>query len=169
MKLIGALLIIFSSSSIGFLMAHRIALRPRQLQQLKTALEMLKTEIDYGMTPLPEAFAKLDQNLQPPVADLFALAKENIESGIVAQQAWQKAVEEKKSEMAVVEEDHNLILEIAYNLGKSSSADQIRHLELAQKKIDNLYQQAIKEKEQKVKLWRYLGVLLGLLVVIIIV
>lgn len=162
-------MILFSSSSIGFLVAHKISLRPQQLQQIKTALEMLKTEIDYGMTPLPEAFNKLSQNLQSPVAELFRLAKINIEEGLVAQEAWQKAVTEVISELALLEEDRNVILDIGCNLGNSSSADQIRHLQLAQEKINNLYQEAVLEKQQKVKLWRYLGVLTGLLVVIIIV
>ncbi|MFO7818724.1 MAG: stage III sporulation protein SpoIIIAB [Halanaerobacter sp.] len=169
MKLIGAILIIISSSSLGFLIAHQIALRPKQLQEMKTALEMLKTEIDYGMTPLPEAFAKLASNLNSPIADFFAIAQKRLEAGGVAQEVWQESVSEVSSKTALLEKDEELLVEIGYNLGSTSSADQIRHLDLAQEKISNLYYEAVEEKEQKVKLWRYLGVLGGLLVVIIIV
>jgi len=169
MKLIGALLVVISSSSIGFIIAHQIALRPKQLQELKTALEMLKTEIDYGFTPLPVAFGKLSNNLSAQIADIFVAAKSNLEAGLVAQKAWREAVAEVFTETSLLKEDRDLLLEIGYNLGNSNSSDQIRHLDLAQEKINNSYQTAIKEKSNKVKIWRYFGVLIGLLVVIIIV
>lgn len=169
MKIFGAVLIILGSSSLGFLKARQISLRSKQLQELKTALEMLKTEIDYGVTPLPVAFTKLANNLNSPLGDLFSTAKKNLAAGLVAQRSWQEAVSEVMPRTALLAEDKELLLEIGYNLGNSNSADQIRHLDLAQEKISHLHQIAAAEKEAKVKLWRYLGVLTGLLVVIIIV
>ena len=169
MKLLGALLILMGTSSIGFITAQKIILRPKQLQQLKTALEMLKTEIDYGITPLPIAFEKLANNLATPISDIFLTAKENIGAGQVAQVAWENAVSIHISKLALVKKDQEMLLEIGYNLGNSNSSDQIRHLNLAQEKINHLYQEAVKEEEEKVKLWRYCGVLIGLLIVIIIV
>ncbi|MGM0502573.1 MAG: stage III sporulation protein SpoIIIAB [Bacillota bacterium] len=169
MKLWGALLIIVGTSSIGFFMAGQIALRPKQLQQLKTALEMLKTEIDYGFTPLPQAFKRLANNLASPIANIFIVAQNKMEQGLIAQAAWEDAILKIFPETALLNRDKNLLLEIGYNLGNSNSLDQIRHLDLAQEKIETLYLEAVQEKKDKVKLWRYLGVLGGLLVVIIIV
>lgn len=169
MKFIGAILIILGSSCFGFLVAQQIALRPKQLQQLKTAVEMLKTEIEYGVTPLPEAFTKIAQNSAYPIEEIFIRAQKNLEAGVIAEKAWQNGVSEVIDKTALTAEDERILLEIGYNLGNSSSLDQIRHLNLAQEQINNCYQEAIDNKQQKVKLWRYLGVLTGLLIVIIIV
>ena len=169
MKFVGAILIILASGSFGFLVAQQIALRPQQLRQLKTAVEMLKTEIEYGVTPLPAAFTKIAKNLSSPISQIFIVAQSNLEEGVIAQQAWQNSVSEVTPKTALTAEDERIVLEIGYNLGNSSSKDQIRHLNLAQEQITNCYQEAINNKQQKVKLWRYLGVLTGLLIVIIIV
>ena len=56
-KLIGAALILFAGTMIGFMQASRFAARPRQIRQLSYALQRLETEIGFGFTPLPEATA----------------------------------------------------------------------------------------------------------------
>ncbi|MCK8826639.1 stage III sporulation protein SpoIIIAB [Natroniella acetigena] len=168
MKLIGASLIIMGSGAIGFVVAKQFILRVKELQELQTALQMLETEISYGLTPLPQAFAKITTSLSTSVAELFLVAQEELESGSTAQQAWQKAIDESFAETALIESDKDVLVSVGYNLGQSASQDQQKYLSLAQHKLTNLYQQAVEEKEQKVKLWRYLGVLLGLFVVILI-
>ncbi|MCK8817499.1 stage III sporulation protein SpoIIIAB [Natroniella sulfidigena] len=168
MRLIGASLIIMSSGAIGFVIAKQFILRVKELQELQTALQMLETEISYGLTPLPQAFAKIATNLSTSVAELFSVAQKELESGSTAQQAWQEAIDQVFIETALGERDKEVLINLGYNLGQSASQDQQKHLGLAQHKLTNLYQQAVEEKEQKVKLWRYLGVLVGLFVVILI-
>ncbi|WP_408954660.1 stage III sporulation protein SpoIIIAB [Natroniella sp. ANB-PHB2] len=168
MKLIGASLIIIGSGAIGFVVAKQFVLRVKELQELQTALQMLETEISYGLTPLPQAFAKISKSLSTSVAGLFLVAQEELETGSTAQQAWQQAIKKIFSETALLESDKDVLVSLGHNLGQSASQDQQKHLSLAQHKLTNLHQQAVEEKEQKVKLWRYLGVLLGLFIVILI-
>ena len=168
MKVIGAVLIVASTTLWGFMKAQRYVARPNQLQQLKTALQLLQTEISYGVTPLPQAFSKLESKLESPIADFFSQARNGLQSGLTAKQAWQKAIEEVGETTALIEKDRQALEELGYNLGQSSSEDQLRYLELAQDNLDNLHKKALEKKENKVKLWRYLGVLSGLLVVVLI-
>lgn len=168
MKVVGAVLIVASTTLWGFMKAQSYIARPKQLQQLKTALQLLQTEISYGVTPLPQAFAKLESKLEPPIADFFSQARNGLQSGLTAKQAWQKAIEETGEDTALEEKDQQVLEELGYNLGQSSSEDQLRYLELAQNNLDDLHKKASEKKENKVKLWRYLGVLSGLLVVVLI-
>ncbi|WP_018249942.1 stage III sporulation protein SpoIIIAB [Orenia marismortui] len=168
MKLLGALIIIISSSMMGFLMAQQYILRPKQLRELQTALQMLETEVSYGVTPLPEAFTKLAKNFSEPISNIFMATRDNLNSGIIAEDAWQNAINNVSNKTALVDEDIEILLDFGYNLGQTSIDEQVKYLNLTQHKLDNLYQQAFDEKEIKVKLWRYLGVLGGLFLAILI-
>jgi stage III sporulation protein AB len=167
MKLVGILLIIISTTLWGFNQARTYTLRPRQLQQLKTGLQLLQTEVSYGVTPLPRAFARLAAKLEEPIADFFSQARQGLNAGLTAKQAWKKAVVEVNPQTALQDKDRQVLLELGYNLGQSNSEGQVRHLKLARNNLDNLHQEAIDERDKKVKMWRYLGVLGGLLIAIL--
>ncbi|GAB6099041.1 stage III sporulation protein AB [Halanaerocella petrolearia] len=168
MKWIGVLLILVSSTGLGFKVARQFILRASQLKQLKLGLQLLQTEISYGMTPLPQAFAKLESKLETPVALFFAQAKKGLESGLTAKEAWQAAVVDIIAKTALQETEEEVLLNLGTNLGQSTSDDQLRYLTLAQDHLDNIHQEAIAERKEKVKLWRYLGVLTGLFIIILI-
>jgi len=168
MKLLGALIIIISSTTIGFIVAGQYLLRPKQLRELQTALQMLETEISYGVTPLPDAFAKLATSLSAPISTIFQVAQEELDSGVIAEEAWQRAVADTYNQTALISEDIEVLLDFGYNLGQTSIDDQVKYMNLAQHKLDSLYQKASTEKEEKVKLWRYLGVLVGMFLAILI-
>ena len=168
MKLIGGALVVVSSSWIGFLIANQFVLRPQQLHQLQTALQMLETEISYGITPLPEAFNKLASNLSNPIDKIFKLAQQKLNEGYTAPEAWSIALKEVFPQTELNKEDQQVLLDLGHNLGQSTSDDQLKYLNLVQRKLEGLYQEAIDERQVKVKLWRYLGVLTGLFLVILI-
>ena len=54
-KLLGAVIILVATTWAGFEAARKISARPRQLRQLKVALQSLEAEIMYTHTPLKEA------------------------------------------------------------------------------------------------------------------
>ena len=51
-KLLGAIFIILATTWTGFEAAKHLSERPKQLRQLKSALQSLEAEIMYGHTPL---------------------------------------------------------------------------------------------------------------------
>ncbi|AGB40508.1 stage III sporulation protein AB [Halobacteroides halobius DSM 5150] len=168
MKLVGTILIIISSTGLGFVVARQFILRSKQLKQIKLALELLQTEISYGITPLPQAFEKIASELDAPVDNFFVEAREGLKAGQTAKDAWQQAVKKVISQTALGQTEEDVLLDFGCNLGQSTSDDQLRYLNLAQDHINNLHQEAITDQKEKVKLWRYLGVLGGLFIVILI-
>ena len=168
MKIIGALIIVVSSSWIGFLIAREFNLRPIQLREVQTALQMLETEISYGVVPLPEAFGRLAENLSKPVSEIFIIAQKRLKEGATANDAWREAVKLTYEDTALISADRKVLLDLGYNLGQSDADDQLKYLKLTRDKINSLYQRALTQREEKVKMWRYLGVLTGLVVVILV-
>ena len=72
-KLIGAAIIMLATTWAGFEAAEKSVRRPRQLRQLKVALQSLEAEIMYGHTPLKEAAQKLQKQLPKPLNQLFCI------------------------------------------------------------------------------------------------
>ena len=66
-KLIGAAIIMIATTWAGFEAARKLSARPRQLRQLKVALQSLEAEIMYGHTPLKEAAQKITKQLPKPL------------------------------------------------------------------------------------------------------
>ncbi|MGI6187422.1 MAG: stage III sporulation protein AB, partial [Brevibacillus sp.] len=94
-KLIGAVLILFSASMIGWQIGRNYAFRPVQLRALLVALQMLETEIVYGLTPLHRAFVKIGHRVPDEVGRLFLTAAELLitERAQTAEDALRQAID----------------------------------------------------------------------------
>ncbi len=94
MKLIGAIFILLATTGIGFEYARRLSERPRQLRQLKVAIQSLEAEMLYGLTPLAEASEHLAKQISAPLAQFFSrlcrlfTRKGNVSLRGVGKKAW---------------------------------------------------------------------------------
>ena len=70
-KLLGTAMIVLGSGSAGFGFARAVRAQLRQLNALLAALEAMKGEIEYRLTPLPELFAALGEGTEPVTAAFF--------------------------------------------------------------------------------------------------
>lgn len=164
LKLIGAGILIFSSGMAGMTVARGYAQRPRQLRFLQHALQMLETEIIYGLTPLPRALERVAQRCDRSIAPIFTKARLNLMdgSGSSVGEAWHKGLVEVYLEMALSKGDQGILEALGASLGLSDKEDQQKHLKLA---VEQLKQETVKAEEaakKNVKLWNYLGFLGGL-------
>ncbi len=169
LKLIGALLIVGACGYTGFAVAKKYRLRPKELRFLRSALQMLETEIAYGATPLPDAFELVAARCDKSVAALFALTKELLVGGdgITAGEAWNEALNRFQRKSALNSGDAAILRSLGVNLGISDREDQIKHLHLAQEQLRTEAAKAEDEAAKNVKLYNYLGFLGGLTIVLI--
>lgn len=70
-KIIGAILILASTSWGGMEFSKLLSQRPKQIRALKSALQSLEAEIMYGHTPLHEASRRLAEQLNEPLSSFF--------------------------------------------------------------------------------------------------
>ncbi|HHW98336.1 MAG TPA: stage III sporulation protein AB [Firmicutes bacterium] len=170
LKVVASGLIIFTTTAIGFDMAGRYRDRPQHLRQLQSALQGLATEINYGATPLPEAFATLAVTHQPPIKEMFQVAAQQLTlPGNTADIAWELGMETLLRRSALAPQDLVVVRQLGAVLGLSDRQDQQRHLLLAIQHLEREEVTAELERQQNERMWRYLGVLSGLLVVIVLV
>jgi stage III sporulation protein AB len=168
-NIIGSAMIIVASTLLGFWKAFRYAERPRILRHLINGLQMLKTEISYGATPLPVALQKIGDRLPSPAADLFRYTANGLRSGDgePASVCWRNAVESLR-DTPLLHGDREVLLHFGETLGVSDREDQVQHIEQACAALRAEEQNARDEQMKHERMWRYLGALAGIAVVILI-
>ena len=166
LKLIGGMLVLVSSSMIGFLVAGSYQHRPKILRNLQTSISMLETEINYGHSPLMEALKSIETKSDKEIRVLFFKTRKYLSArqGFTASEAWEKALAEFYNMSYISENDLEILTAFGKYLGTTDRQDQIKNIRLT---LTNLRQQemlALDEKQKNEKLWKYLGVLSGLMV-----
>jgi stage III sporulation protein AB len=165
-KLVGGILVIFSCTIIGFTVAGLYQQRPKILRNLQTALSMLETEINYGRSPLPEAMKSISGRCEKEVADLFLKTTKYLSAreGYTAGEAWEKALKDFSFNAGLRDGDIEILSAFGKYLGASDRDDQVRNIKLALESLRQQEMTAIEEKRKNERLWKYLGVLTGLMV-----
>lgn len=167
-KLIGGLLIITASGLAGWKKAGLYSGRPRELQQLITALQLLETEITYVATPLPEALARAAEQMGAPAAALFGRIAGELASGSgkPARAAWSEALQWYYPRSSLDESDLSIIRGLGNSIGISDREDQGKHLRLAAEQLKAALAAAQESARKNVKMWNYVGLLGGLVIVL---
>lgn len=162
-------LILYGSSMVGFSIARNFAERPRQLHSLQTGVQMLLTEIVYAATPLALALEHISGTMDGCVAVFFKRIAQEINSLQPARRAWEEGLIYLQHSSALLTPDIDALRALGDVIGISDREDQQRHLLLAARRLEALYQAALHEAARNERLWRYLGVLAGIVVVILII
>lgn len=170
LKLVGAVFILFAGTAFGFAQASRYARRPKELRQLAHALTTLESEIVYGVSPLPSAFARVATAVQQPVSRLFAEMAERLERGEADQtveDCWQASLRSVWPRLALGSAERDALLSLRAQLGVTDRADQAKHLRLVLAQLTAEELTAREEQARYEKMWRSAGLLAALLVVIL--
>ncbi|GGE46600.1 hypothetical protein GCM10011391_26750 [Pullulanibacillus camelliae] len=169
MKLIGSLLIILTSTAIGRMYAKRYRDRPRQLRQLRSALQVLETEITYSLRPIGEVAAKLVHQIPKPVNQFFKLLTDELEKGLTLQEAWKEAVGEFWPNTALKKNEQDILLQFGVTLGQSDRENQEKQIHLALTHLEREESEAREAQATYEKLWNTMGFLAGLLIVLLLI
>ncbi|MFD1675023.1 stage III sporulation protein SpoIIIAB [Alicyclobacillus fodiniaquatilis] len=168
LKLVGAMLLVLATTLVGFKMAGAYRDRTRQLRALIRAVTHLQAQVEYQTTPLPSALQHVAARCSPPCGVMFQRAGERLAAeneGV--SEAFRSALSWLQAESALKAGDCELVQMLAETLATTDRA----HLDTQfQFTIDHLRQAEEDAREQGMKnarLWQYLGVLSGVLLVIL--
>ncbi|MFS0722766.1 stage III sporulation protein SpoIIIAB [Paenibacillus sp. 1P07SE] len=170
-KLLGAILILFAGTMIGFQQAARFAERPRQLRQMANALQRLETEIGYGYTPLGEALRRAGTALAEPAGGLLISTADRLTAGedVTFHECWEAALQAHWPATAMKRSELDIMLQLGTLLGISDREDQIKHLRLALLQLQSEEDAAREDQVRYEKMCKSLGILAAALIVILMV
>ena len=168
-KLIGAVLILSSGSLIGWVLALKYIKRVEEINQLQMGLNLLNAEISYTQTRLDEALRKAGEKLNYPISKLFTDTSHKLSSspGTPFPKIWIKEVKINFQINSLTEKDNQILMEWGQKIGSYGIEEQKNINQLTLKKLEQAGKNAQTIVNKKVKLIRYAGVLISLMVIIL--
>lgn len=168
MKLVGAGLIIFAAYLMGCQVCISYQRRVRYLEEILLGLEMFRAEVSYGLTPLPHAFQNIGKKLKKPVGTLFFDFSSFLlqQKGLSALECWKLALENRKSDLTLKDEQMELLERLGSAWGQGDKEGQERQLSLIQELLRQALDGAREERQKNDKLWKYLGCMGGITIVL---
>lgn len=168
-KVVGATIIITGTALIGFLMDKFEVYRMNDLQNLKRALVFLKGEIDYMITSLPVAMEQVGSKIELGIGKIFTYAGESMKrkSGFSAEQLWEEAVELNCNHTYLSKGDKKNLLLLGSALGYLDKEMQKRNIDLLIIYLEDEIKKLVLHHQKNGRLYKSLGFLGGLLIVIL--
>lgn len=166
LKYIMIFLVFLISFLVGNLISKKYILRVKELKDFKNALNIIESKIKFTYEPLPEIFVQTSKLLSKNISAIFVQASNNMKS-LNAEEAWNKSLEESSTNL--YKEDIENIKNFGKMLGKTDKEGQISQLELTKTFIEMQIEKAKVEEEKNSKMYKTLGVIVGLSFVIILI
>ncbi len=163
-KLMILLSVFVSCLLIGILMAKKYSNRLQELREMKNALNMFETKIKFTYESLPEIFKEISRQSNKNIGDIFKKACEDMKDKS-AGEAWNESIDTVNSNMNI--EDKTILKSLGKLLGKTDIEGQISEIKLVSSFLDTQIELAEKEKEKNEKMYKTLGGIVGLTLVII--
>lgn len=159
-------LIFLGSLRAGKIIAKKYSNRVTELKEMKNALNMFLTKIKFTYESVPETFSEIGNNINGNIGKIFKTASENMKEKS-AGEAWEEVID--KVETNLTDEDKSIIKNLGRMLGKTDLEGQISEIKLVQNFLNTQIDLAEKEKQKNEKLYKTLGGVIGLAIVIILV
>ena len=166
LKYIVIFLVFLISILIGNIISKRYTLRVKELKDFENAFNIIESKIKFTYEPLPEIFIQTSKLLSENISKIFIKASQNMKEE-TAEEAWDKSIE--TSSTYLNKEDIENIRNFGKMLGKTDKEGQVSHLELSKTFIEIQIEKARREEEKNSKLYKTLGVVSGLGLVIFLI
>lgn len=163
-KIIIYILIFTGSSYVGILFSQKYINRVNELKNFKNALTIFKTKIKYTYAPLLEIFMDISKSIEGVVGEVFRNICKNMEIEN-ATDSFNDAIDFANLNITV--EDKETIKNLSKLLGKTDIEGQLSQIDLTLSFLNIQIEKAEKEKAKNEKLYRTLGIVTGLGIVII--
>lgn len=159
-------LIFIASLFIGKLISQKYINREKELKELKTALTMFETKMKFTYEAIPEIFTDIAEKIGGNIGNIFQNAADKMQE-MTAGDAWNEAIEDGQSNM--IPEDKNILKNLGRLLGKTDIDGQIAEIELVNNFLDDQIELAKQERNKNEKMYKTLGGVIGLALVIILI
>ncbi len=170
LKMLGVLIVCFSSAMIGLSAGNRVKTRNKVLSSFVGAIDCISAEIVCLLTPIEEILEKLISQQSEPTKKFFysCLLAQKKRNGARFSDVWCDELK-KTEELCLKESDILLLSEIGNSFGRYSGTEQVRVLSGIREKLVSLEKASKEECLKNVRLYRSLGIACGVALVILLI
>lgn len=168
-KIIGSIIVICSFTFLGCILSNDCRKRPQQLRELQGKLQMFENQISYLSDVISTAFERIGRVSGSETGIFFSETVRILgeQENLSAAQAWEQAVRQNIKRTSLNLEDEEVLLNFGKMLGNSDLEGQIRNIRLAQEQLKQQEHKAEESRSKNEKMYRSLGILGGIAVVIV--
>lgn len=170
LRFFGMLCILAGSTGIGMWMARELDLRHEELLELQRLILSLRGEIRYMHQPLAEAFFHLSVNAPAPFGVFFRNTAEELElrKGSTAEEIWRRNQEQYLSGLHISRQELAQFQNLGNMLGYLDVEMQVNTLDYYLEQLKIASACAAETANSRRRLYRYIGALSGVALVILI-
>ena len=170
-RIIGFSLILIGCTLGGFIYGQSFLKREEELKDLERALVDLENEILYIQEPLPYAFLSIGEKNKGNIKNIFIFAATLLSNGEVdgVYEALYKSLEKYKDFLSLNKGDKNILLNLSKNLGTIDREGHKKIFSLTSSELKIRIKEAHEEALKSSKMYRALGVSIGLTIVIFLI
>ena len=170
-RILGMVLIMTSSTLAGLYYANIQMFRIKDLKEIKKALIILLSEIEYTLTPLPQAMENISKRIDDPIDKIFLdfCNTLNDKTGQGIGEIWQDVLDDNKDYYYFSEEDLDYLKSFGKTLGYLDKNLQINSISITIKYIEDKIEELNVTSLRNKKLYQTLGILGGLLICIVLI
>ncbi len=169
MKWIGAIIFIGMTTLGGFEWSNKLNRRPKNIRQLKNALQILEAEIVYSQLSLRDAFEQIAKQTPKPTRIFFQLLGEKMAENNDFMEVWDASVDIYIRDAALTENIREILSQFGRTLGQHDFRQQQKHILLAITHLDREFEEARDAHFKYSKMAKGLGLLIGLFIVILLI
>jgi len=169
-KIVGMILTLGASTALGLYLASLGTFRQQDLLEFKKALLILKSEIEYIATPLPEAMVNIAARTTQPIAQLFAHFAQNLkqnEDGETVYRLWLSSIDLHKKDAFLKEEDWETIGNFGKTLGYLDKQMQVDSIHFTIDYIDTQTSVLQESNDKNQRMYQSLGIIGGILLLVV--
>lgn len=161
------LVIIFSASTgIGITISKMYENRVKELKEFKNILNIIKTKIKFTYEPLGEIFKQISQKSTTNIEKIFEQMSIQLNYNSV-NETWTNCIQ--KADISINQEDKDVLKKLGKLLGQTDVEGQISEIEVTEQFLDMQIEKAEEEKKKNQKMYKTLGIVTGLVIVIILI
>lgn len=171
MRIFLLIIILITCTLMGFAYGGRYSKRVTSLMSLHQAIRLLETEIIVFANQLPVAINNINKRVSPEINSLFKIIineMQNDQRGDLYY-SFLKTTDYLEKKCLLKADDIDVFLSLGKIIGKTNRNDQEQQFRHIYYELDQLILEAKDEKIRNEKMYRSLGILLGLGIIIILI
>lgn len=166
LKILLGIIIIAITTHLGMLKSKKLHDREYVLREMITFLIGLQNEIMYCLSLLPNAYESVRMGLKTDLK--YAIGNISIDMLNKDEYTVERSIVENISEIdGLADYDKNVIISTLKNLGKSNVEGQINIIQNSIATLENQVKEATEIKIKNSRMYRTIGMLSGLIIVVI--
>lgn len=168
LKAIGVLLIIGTTTLVGFQLSNQFAKRVKELRQFILSLQMIEAEMSYSQLNLQTIFKNIGDKLEYPISQFYKNMFSEMDTTITSFTAiWENQLDIMIHTISLKTIDLNIMKQFGRNLGRHTFTQQQKHITLTIKHLEKQQEEAIEQQKRYGNMTKTLGFLIGLVIVIL--